>query len=266
MNSGFQSSMEVGLEPGNMAIIGGTGFEKLPPDLFAETVQVETTAGIVQVLSVSNNYVEPYKLYFISRHGASHGLAPHQINYAANIEALSALEVKHILATNAVGALRTTMQPGELVLFDDFIDFTRSRPLTYFASGSPWVHTDFTEPYSLNLRASILKAASDMNLPIHSRCTYLCADGPRFESPAEVRLFAAWGADVVGMTGLPEVVFAREAGINYAAVGIITNLAAGLARGPVSHNEVVSVTDRQLPVVRELLLQTCALIRRQQDF
>jgi len=263
------SHLESMVNFGNIAIIGGTGFERLPPDMFGEDIVVETNFGDVHLMSVSNNYVEPYKLYFLSRHGSTHGLAPHQINYRANIAALQQLEVRFILATNAVGALRTAMQPGELVLMDDFIDYTRNRQVTMMGvepGGEKWNHTDFSNPYSENLRTAIRNAAENVGLSLHTRCTYLCVDGPRFESPAEVRMFAAWGADVVGMTGLPEAIFAREAKIDYAAVGIITNLAAGLCSQPVSHEGVVDAMALQIPIVRELLLEACAVIRRQQGF
>jgi 5'-methylthioadenosine phosphorylase len=253
---------EAALEGGNIAIIGGTGFERLPPDMFAEEITVETGIGEVAILSISNNYVEPYKLFFLSRHGQDHAIAPHEINFRANILALTKLDVKYIMATNAVGALRTTMQPGDLVLFDDFIDFTKGRHPSLFAGSR--AHTDFSKPYSNILRNAVLKSADRVGVPIHSRCTYICTNGPRFESPAEVRMFAAWGADVVGMTGLPEAVFAREANIHYAAIGVVTNLAAGLSSQPVSHEEVASLMEMQAPVVRELLLETCAVIRRQQ--
>ena len=251
------------MQEGNIAIIGGTGFEQLPPEIFAEEVSVETPHGKVTVLSVSDNYVEPHKLYFVSRHGATHGIAPHQIDYSANIKALEMLGVKYAIATNAVGSLRTNLQPGELVLFDDFIDFTRNRTLTYFQDEHPWSHVDFSVPYSDVVRAAILETSAAMGVDVHPRCTYLCADGPRFETPAEVRLFASWGADVVGMTGLPEAVFAREAGIEYAAVGIVTNLAAGLASGTVSHEAVATVMCDKLATVRELLVNSCAAILRQ---
>ena len=116
------------LRRGNIAIVGGTGFETLPPDIFAETLDINTRFGAARVLSVSNNYVEPQKLYFLSRHGASHGLTPHEINYRANIAALAQLGVGFVYATNAVGSLRLDLPPGSLVLMDDFIDFTRARP------------------------------------------------------------------------------------------------------------------------------------------
>jgi 5'-methylthioadenosine phosphorylase len=253
------------MEQGNIALVGGTGFEQLPPELFAEHLDVDTAFGLVRVQSVSNNYVEPFKLFFLSRHGASHSLAPHQIDYLANIEALRKLDVRHVLATNAVGSLRADIQPGELVLFDDFIDLTRQRNLTFHRDGE-WKHTDFTTPYDEQLRSAVLTAANKLGVPIHTRSTYLCVDGPRFETPAEIRMFASWGADVVGMTGIPEAVFAKEAGIGYAALGIVTNLAAGLRKIPVSHDEVVSIMQENLPIVRELLLSACATIRLLQDF
>lgn len=166
---------------GNIAIIGGTGFETLPPEIFAEKVEVTTPYGKARVLSLSNNYVEPYKLYFLSRHGETHGLAPHQIDYRANIAALAELDVRYLFASNAVGSLRKDLLPGTLVLFDDFIDFTRQRPLTYFQEGAPWQHTDFTTPYSPHLRQAVLAAAAGLDVTVVPTATYLCCDGPRFE-------------------------------------------------------------------------------------
>ncbi len=239
---------------GHIAIVGGTGFEVLPPEIYAESMDVETRFGTARVLSVSNNYVEPYKLYFLARHGAAHGLAPHQINYRANIAALQQLGVRYIYATNAVGSLRTSLPPGSLTLMNDFIDYTRSRPLTYFGQGETWSHVDFSTPYSELLRSTVLDAAANLGLDVISTATYLCCDGPRFESPAEVRLFAQWGADVVGMTGLPEAIFAREAGIEYAALGIVTNFGAGLTQQKVEHEAVTEVMNEVLPKIRELML------------
>jgi 5'-methylthioadenosine phosphorylase len=239
---------------GHVAIVGGTGFETLPPEIFAEPLDIDTRFGPARVLSVSNNYVEPYKLFFLSRHGVTHGLAPHQINYRANIAALVELGARYVLATNAVGSLRLDLPPGSLVLMDDFIDFTRNRPLSYFAEGEEWSHVDFSAPYSPLLRQSIIEAAAEMEIPLISKGTYLCCDGPRFESPAEVRLFGKWGADIVGMTGLPEAVFAREAGLEYAALGIVTNFGAGLTAELVDHNAVTARMQALLPQVRELLL------------
>jgi len=243
---------------GNIAIIGGTGFEVLPSDIYAEPIEVTTRYGGVRVLSVSDNYTEPQKLYFLSRHGADHGLAPHEIDYRANIAALVALGVRAVLATNAVGSLRKVLLPGTLVLLDDFIDQTRGRERTYFRSPEAWSHTDFSIPYSPCLRQAVITAAAELGIQVTNGGTYVGCDGPRFETPAEIRMFARLGGDVVGMTGLPEAVMAREAGLHYAALAIITNLGAGLTEAPIRHEEVVDEMERTIGSVRELMLRAAA--------
>ena len=249
---------------GHIAIVGGTGFEQLPPEIFAEPIDVMTRFGQARVQSVSNNYVEPYKLYFLSRHGVTHGLAPHQINYRANIAALVEIGVRSVFSTNAAGSLRHDLAPGALVLLDDFIDFTRARPLSYFAEDETWQHTDFSFPYSARLRQAVIEAAGRLSVPLVQRGTYLCCDGPRFESPAEVRLFGQWGADIVGMTGLPEAIFAKEAGLEYAALAIVTNFGAGLTAQPVDHRAVMESMRGSLDVVRELLFEASSIVIEQQ--
>lgn len=245
---------------GNIAIIGGTGFEQLPPDIFAEPLVIATPHGQAHVWSLSNNYVEPYKLYFLARHGPEHGTPPHRINYQANTAALAQLGVDYVLATNAVGSLRRDLPPGSLVLLNDFIDFTRGRPLSYFDEGESWRHTDFSVPYSPRLRQAVLLAAERLQVPLVPSGTYLCCDGPRFETPAEIRLFAQWGADIVGMTGIPEVVFSREAGMEYASLAIVTNFGAGVTEQPVDHQAVVARMSDSLPVVRELMFTACVIV------
>ena len=247
------------MQAGNIAIVGGTGFEQLPPEIFAESLKVDTRFGKSHVLSVSDNYVEPYKLFFLSRHGAEHGLAPHQINYRANIAALQELDVRYVYATNAVGSLRIDLLPGALVLLDDFIDFTRQRDTTFF-DDNDWKHTDFSIPYSPRMRDAVLKSAEGMRVSVTRNGTYVCCDGPRFESPAEVRLFRMWGGDVVGMTGLPEAIFASEAGMEYSGLGIVTNLGAGLSNQIVDHQEVVSVMASTVATVRHMLITASGIL------
>jgi 5'-methylthioadenosine phosphorylase len=242
----------------NIAIVGGTGMDRLPEEIFAEPVMVTTRHGTVEVQSVSHNYVEPHKLYFLPRHGRDHRIPPHEINYRANTSALVELECGFALATNAVGSLRSDLPPRSLVVLDDFIDLTRGRGLTYYEAHA-WKHTDFTAPYSHALRTAILEAGSQLGISLIARGTYVCCDGPRFESPAEVRLYRQFGGDVVGMTGLPEAIFAREAGIEYAAVAIVTNPGAGLSERPVEHTEVVEVMRQVTPNVRELLLRAAGI-------
>ena len=247
------------MDPGNIAIVGGTGFETLPPEIFAESIDVATACGMSRVLSVSDNYTEPHKLYFLSRHGADHSVAPHQINYRANALALKQLGVRYVFATNAAGSLTTEFPTGTFIVLDDFIDFTKHRPLTLF-DDQQWSHIDFTMPYSPLLRRMLLDSAAILKVPAQDGGTYVCCDGPRFESPAEVRLFHDWGGDIVGMTGLPEAVFAREAGMQYAAVAIVTNLGAGLSDAPVDHADVVLKMKAALPLLRDICLGSARLL------
>lgn len=242
-------------EAGNIAIIGGTGLSDLPPEIFAESLEIETRFGAARLSSLSDNYTEPRKLYFLARHGPSHRLAPHQINVRANIAALVQLGVGAVFAVNAVGSLRRDLPPGSLLLLHDFIDFTRQRPLTYPAEAENWTHTDFSVPYSPRLRQAMQQAAQEMEIPLRPQGVYLCCDGPRFETPAEIRMFAAWGADVIGMTGLPELIFAREAGLEYASLAIVTNYGAGMTERPVSHESHVHIMEDSQAQVRELLLR-----------
>jgi 5'-methylthioadenosine phosphorylase len=244
------------------AIIGGTGMERLPPEFRVEQISVSTKVGRVPVLKALAP--DGMEIIFLSRHGEEHTLSPHEIDYRANIAALVELGVRRILATNAVGSLRTDLPAGSLVLLDDFIDFTRSRQLSYWDStinpATQVTHTDFTTPYCSELRKILLDIAAEQDIELAPDGTYVCADGPRFESPAEIRMFAHFGGDVIGMTGLPEAVFAREAGICYAAVCVVTNLGAGLSAGGIAHDAVVKSMGENIERLRSLLLATTARI------
>jgi 5'-methylthioadenosine phosphorylase len=175
---------------------------------------------------------------------------PHRINYRANIAAFQDLGVTNILATAAVGSLSDTMPPGSLALLTQFMDFTRGRPSTFFdGEDDRVVHVDVSDPYCPHLRGELGKAAEQRNEKLHRDATYVCAEGPRFETPAEIHMFRQLGSDVVGMTGLPEVVLAREAGICYASVAIVTNWAAGVSGEPVRHGSVSEFMASQVPRV-----------------
>jgi len=144
------------------------------------------------------------------------------------------------------------------VLVSDFIDFTRSRGVTYWDSVSDVpidvMHTDFSHPYSPELRQTLMQSARLLKIDFVDEGVYICVEGPRFETPAEVRMYESWGADIVGMTGLPEAVFAREAGLRYATVAIVTNFAAGLTDTVVAHEDVVESMANNTVKVRDLLM------------
>jgi 5'-methylthioadenosine phosphorylase len=230
-----------------LALIGGTGMSALPGFVLERKRILCTRHGEATVLE---GHLSDVPLVFLPRHGEGHTLPPHRINYRANMLALQECGVKRIIATAAVGSLNLAMPPGDFVLISDFIDFTRERPLTIFDRPGEVVHTDFTQPYCPELRHVLERTAESVAIPVHFSGTYLCAEGPRYETPAEIRMFAQWGADVVGMTGVPEVVFARELGMCYATVAIVTNWAAGISPSRLSHEEVVAIMASR----REVLL------------
>lgn len=191
--------------------------------------------------------------YLVPRHGPGHEIPPHRVNYRANISALHSLGVKSIIATSAVGTMNPKLQVGELGLASQFIDFTRGRQCTFFDSAVR--HTDMTEPYSRRLGEAIFSSAGRMALKVTPGLVYVCVEGPRFETAAEIKMFRMLGGDVIGMTGVPEVILAREMEIEYASILIATNWAAGIQRS-VSHAEVVGGMKRKGPKVKSLIMAT----------
>lgn len=233
------------------AIIGGSGVYDPAILQEVEDVAVETTYGRVEL---KVGLYSGQAVAFISRHGPGHAIPPHRVNYRANIWALKELGVERVFATAAVGSLQLAMKPGDLVVLSQFIDFTRSRPTTFFEGGQAGVaHVDMTEPYCPQLRQVLAEAGRELALPLHPEGTYVCTEGPRFETPAEIRFYGQIGGDLVGMTNVPEVVLAREAELCYAAVAMVTNYAAGISPSPLTHHEVAEVMRQNLDRLRELL-------------
>jgi 5'-methylthioadenosine phosphorylase len=240
-----------------LAIIGGTGVDLRGADSPLSNVRDEVICTRWGQALVTHGKYFDRDVVFLHRHaapdGSSRRVPPHEINYRANIAALKQLGVTGILASTAVGSLRREWKPGTLVLLDQFLDFTSRRVKTFFDTHP--VHVDVTEPYCSHLRSLLQNTAHNLELSLQDGGTYLCAEGPRFETPAEIRLFAQWGADVVGMTGIPEVVLAREANISYAGISIVTNLAAGISPTPLTQEEVLCEMKVALPRVVTLFLE-----------
>jgi len=235
-----------------IGIIGGTGAEGIYEEVEPEPRTIETDYGPAEVFVVAAGERE---IVFLPRHRTEHDVPPHRINYRANIRALADLECFSVIATNAVGSLRPEMQPGDFVLPDQFLDFTRQRPLTFHDGNDGVVrHVDVTVPYCPRLRDRLLDASEQrLGASLHPTGTYVCCEGPRFETPAEIQMFAQLGGDVVGMTGVPEVVLAREAGLCYATVCVVTNYAAGSSPQPLTHAEVTQVMEEREEGLRWLL-------------
>ena len=191
----------------------------------------------------------------IPRHGAAHKSPPQGINYRANIAAFEQLGVKEIIATSAVGSMNQGFRVGEIGLIEQFLDFTKKRQTTFF--DEKVVHTDMTYPYSRHLNLELSVAARRMGLDVRTHLVYVCAEGPRFETAAEIKMYKIVGGDVVGMTGVPEVVLANEKKLQYASVVIATNWAAGM-QPKISHEEVLRVMKRSGKVVKQLIEATIA--------
>ncbi len=221
-----------------VAIIGGTGLYKLSFTDNEAPVLVETKYGSVEL---TEGEYKNSKIFFMTRHGGGHTTPPHLVNYKAIIAALKKLAVDAVISTAAVGTLQEDMPPRSRIVIDQFIDFTKQRTPTFYEGDEGFVvHTDLTEPYCPEVRAAILKAGAAVDMGLIDGGCYVCCEGPRFETPAEIRMIKGWGGDLVGMTNYPEVVLAREAGLCYATIALATNYAAGISPTPLTHDEVLA--------------------------
>ena len=246
----------------DIALIGGTGLQRLR---FRDkkTLDIDTPYGLITLKTADVNGTE---IAFLKRHGEGHTVPPHLINYRANIWALKKLGVKKIIATGAVGSISPSYQVGEVALIDQFLDFTKNRTQTFYEGGDQGVlHVDVSQPYCSDLRGNIIQAAQNMDLKIKTTGVYVCTEGPRFETPAEIKMFRMLGGELVGMTGVPEVVLARELGMCYATIALVTNAAAGITKLPLTHAEVIDTMNVLAETVAKLVENTCTLITNEQN-
>ncbi|RLG55838.1 MAG: S-methyl-5'-thioadenosine phosphorylase [Thermoproteota archaeon] len=245
-----------------IGVIGGSGFYKL---LGGRSIAVITEYGAVRVRVVEHKGRE---VYFISRHGARHEVPPFRVNYEGNMLALFRLGVERIIATNAVGAINTELKVGDIVLPSDMIDCTKKRIPTYFDGKVPlkelgrWVRHATCTPYIFcpELRAAAAKAAEEAGESIREGGVYCCTEGSRFETPAEIRAMKAVGGDLVGMTMATEATLARELGLCYMPICVVTNMAAGITGRELSHGEVAEVFSKRIDNVKRLILRTVELL------
>ncbi|MCR8921921.1 S-methyl-5'-thioinosine phosphorylase [Dasania sp. GY-MA-18] len=246
-----------------VAIIGGTGLNE-----FAAGSQVpggrstpygETSSAIICTpLSAQGVGLS---CLFLARHGNPHAIAPHQVNYRANIWALKQQGVTDIIAVNAVGGINPAMTAACLVLPDQLIDYSYGREQSFFDGvANPLQHIDFTHPFSAQLSGQLQKAASAVNIPIHSGGVYGVTQGPRLETAAEIRRMAQDGCDIVGMTAMPEAALARELEINYASLCLVVNPAAGCSEQLITMDDIHEVIDQGMGQVRAVLSQALPAI------
>jgi 5'-methylthioadenosine phosphorylase len=210
-----------------LAIIGGSGLTQLANLTSTRRHAVRTPYGEPSgPLTIGE--VAGREIVFLARHGYGHTIPPHQVNYRANIWALHAQGVTRVLGIAAVGGIRTDMQPGVIALPDQLLDYTHGRAATFHTLEDQGVrHVDFTWPYTRELRARCLLAAQSAGVAMVDGGVYAATQGPRLETAAEINRLERDGAAVVGMTGMPEAVLAREIGLEYAAIAVVANHAAG---------------------------------------
>ena len=243
-----------------IGVIGGSGLYRFLDDPHALSVPTPygEPSGEVTVAELAGRRVA-----FLPRHGPRHTIPPHRINYRANLWALHSLGVSRVIAPCAVGSLKPVHAPGHVVVCDQVVDRTRGREDTYF-DGPEVAHLSAADPYCAELRPLAARAARDAAMEVHQGGTVVVINGPRFSTRAESRWFAGQGWDVINMTQYPEVVLARELGMCYVNLSLVTDYDAGLegATGapPVTQQEVFAMFAENMPRLRDALARLVALL------
>jgi 5'-methylthioadenosine phosphorylase len=242
-----------------VGIIGGSGLSAIPGLRMEGERALVTPWGAPSAPYVLGT-LGGVRIAFLSRHGPGHTIPPHRINYRANIWGFREIGVRRIIAVNAAGGMAEGLAPGAFVVPDQVIDMTQGARAGTYHDGPDVVHVDFTEPYCPELREVLVLAARERGIALNAGGTYLAVNGPRLESRAEIAYFTRIGADVVGMTGMPEAALARELALCMAMVSVVTNRAAGLSGGRLTTDEVVAVMAESAETLRSLLSAAIAIV------
>lgn len=243
----------------NIAIIGGSGFERLFSG--AEPLTVETPYGSVHPLFMEK--IADKQVIFLPRHKPDHSIPPHRINYRANISSLHSIGAERILATNAVGAINPDFKPADIIIPHDLVDFTKLRHTTFYDE-APVTHIDFSQPYCPEMRELLINTARRHKWRTWEKAVMACTEGPRYETPAEIEMFRKVECDIVGMTGAPEAALAREAGMCYVAICYASNMAAGMQKR-LAATEVAETSKQTLPKIEQLLIETVKALPSRRD-
>ncbi len=243
-----------------LAIIGGSGLTQLS-NLEVSRRQVIRTPYGEPSGALTFGRIGKRDIIFLARHGYGHTIPPHQVNYRANIWALHAQGANKVVSIASVGGIRSDLTPGVLAIPDQIIDYTHGRAATFFTRSDRGVHhIDFTHPYCAALRAACFRAARAAEEKLVDGGIYAATQGPRLETAAEINRLERDGADMVGMTGMPEAALAREMDLSYATLAVVANYAAGraLSSQGVAMNEITAVLQRAMANVRRILEQLAA--------
>jgi 5'-methylthioadenosine phosphorylase len=241
-----------------IGIIAGSGFYEM------EGVEVK------ELRKLTTPYGEPSDMYricdisgrevaFLSRHGTPHHIPPHRINYRANIWGFRELGVERILSVNAVGGISGRLRPGDVVIADQIVDMTHGRASTFYDENEV-LHIDFTVPFCNELRAALINAGKESGTEIKESGTYICVNGPRLETRAEIGYFSIVGADIVGMTVMPEACLARELELCLACIAVVTNYAAGISESGLTTTEVKETMKLSMERITNLIGKALAVL------
>jgi 5'-methylthioadenosine phosphorylase len=242
-----------------LAIIGGSGLTKLA-SLEVRRRKVARTPYGDPSGAITYGRIEKSEVLFLARHGYGHTIAPHEVNYRANLWALKQAGASEIISVASVGGIRNDIWPGTIILPHQIIDYTWGRASTFFEGpGAPVNHIDFTQPYSREVRARLVAAAAAAGERIMDGGVYAATQGPRLETAAEINRLQRDGADIVGMTGMPEAALAREIGLEYAAIAVVANYAAGRgdSEQAVALDKIEIVLDEAMGRVRRIIEKLC---------
>ena len=245
-----------------IGIIGGSGFADLKFFDKEKTEEVITPYGKPSS-ALAQGVISDQQIVFIARHGNDHTILPHRVNYRGNLWALKQAEVTCVIAIATVGGIGMDCHPGTIVVPDQILDYTHSREHTFSPVDGSLFHIDFTQPYCESLRRVLIVSADGQNIEVLDRGTYAATQGPRFESAAEINRLDKDGADIVGMTGMPETSLAREIGLCYATLAVVVNYAAGRSGTQISVDEIRQAYQQATEKVQAIL---SSAISRLQDF
>ena len=247
-----------------IGVIGGSGLYDIDELTDVEEVNPYTPFGLPGH-SITIGKLEGVKVAFLPRHGKGHRISPTEIPVRANIYALKSLGVEHIISINAVGSFKQEIKPGDLIIPDQLIDRTQSRANTFFGEGIV-VHIPFAEPFCPVLSQTLFDAAREAGASVHSGGTYVAMEGPAFSTRAESRLYRSWGADIIGMTALPEAKLAREAEICYAIIAGVTDYDSWQEDSPpLVVKKLLRILHRNVDTMKEIIKLAVTRLPRERD-
>ena len=238
-----------------LGVIGGSGLDELEQLSNIEELEMTTPFGAPSDAIIAGT-IGSTRLLFLPRHGRGHRIAPHRINYRANVLALKMAGAEQILSLSAVGSMQEDIHPGDMIVVDQFIDRTRHRIDTFFDDDGVVAHVEFAEPIDAQLARSLADAAKQVGATVHEGGVYLCMEGPQFSTRAESQLYRSWGVSVIGMTNLPEARLAREAELPYATLAMATDYDCWHeGHDAVTVNAVIAVMQRNVAKAKEIIVE-----------